>query len=41
MEGLIFAMLRVLMHKPFNEVSDRSHNFLLLPFLSFIPKDLV
>ena len=32
MEGLIFAILRVLMHKPFNEVSDRSHNFLLLPF---------
>ena len=41
MEGLIFAILRVLMHKPFNEVSDRSHNFLLLPFFSFIPKDLV
>ena len=34
MEGLIFAILRVLMYKPFNEVSDRSHKFLLLPFYS-------
>ena len=37
--GLIFggAYFRNLFsqHKPFNEVSDRSHNFLLLPFFFF------
>ena len=38
MEGLIFGILRVLMHKPFNEVSDRSHNFLLLLFFFFYSK---